>query len=87
MQPSKQPNKVTQVLTSYTPFQSMSTPEKVSMTDAPVDDDVLQLGVQTSRQVAQTQRRGPPTPILVDQFPGVGNGTPQGSDAPGTIQG
>ena len=86
LQPSKQPNKVTQVLTSHQPFQTMSTPENVSMTDAPEDDDV-QLGVQTPRQVAQARRNGPPTPVLVDQFPGAGNGTPPGSDAPGTIQG
>ena len=46
LQPSKQPNKVTQVLTSHQPFQSMSTPENVSMTDAPEDDNV-QVGLQT----------------------------------------
>ena len=46
LQPSKQPNKVTQVLTSHPQFQSMITPENVMMTDAPEDDNV-QVGLQT----------------------------------------
>ena len=60
--------------------------ENVSLTDEPVEDNV-QSGVPTPRQVAQALKNGPPTPAIVDQFPGAGNGTPLGSDAPGTIQG
>ena len=60
----------------------MGMTENVSMTDEPEDNDVPK-----PRQVAQAQRNGPPTPALVDQFPGDGNGTPPGSDAPGTLQG
>ena len=55
--------------------------------NAPEDDDVQLVGQQTPQQVAQTLRRGPPTPSQVDQFPGGPQRTPSVSDTPGNIPG